>query len=74
MRNLDDILAGFLIFFIIDRIIQFLGVTVIEPWAKSKTSDEKTLKSIHLGSEIVGLTIAAILVFVFRKQIGKIRS
>jgi hypothetical protein len=74
MRNLDDILAGFLVFFTIDRIIQLLGVTVIEPWAKSKTSNEKEIKAIHLGSEIIALIIAAVVVFRFHKEIGKIRA
>jgi hypothetical protein len=74
MRNLDDILAGFFIFFIVDRTIQLLGVTIIEPWAKSKTSSEKEIKAIHLGSEIIALVIAAVIVFKFHKQIGKIRA
>ena len=74
MRNLDDILAGFLIFFTIDKTIQLLGVTIIEPWSKSKTSNEKEIKAIHLGSEIIALFIATVIVFRFHEEIGKIRA
>lgn len=74
MRNLDDILVGFLIFFIIDRLVRFFTSTVVEPWAHTKTSDEHKVGGIKLGVEAGLLIFALILVFKFRRNLNILSS
>ena len=74
MRALDDILVGFLIFFIIDRLVRLFTTAVIEPWAHSKTSDEHKVEGMKLGVEAVLLILVLLLVFRFRKQLNKVSS
>ena len=53
MRALDDIILGFLIFFIVERLIRLLGASVIEPWAESKTQDRHKIETMKIFGEIV---------------------
>ena len=74
MRNLDDILVGFLIFFTIDRLVRLFTSTVVEPWAQSKTSNEHKVEGIKLGVEAGLLIVALILVFKFQKNLNMLSS
>lgn len=74
MRNLDDILVGFLIFFIIDRLVRLFTSTVVEPWAHRTTSDDHKVEGIKLGVEAGLLILALILVFKFRKNLNMLSS
>jgi hypothetical protein len=74
MRALDDILAGFLIFFIIDRLVRLFTSTIVEPWAHTKTTDEHKIEGMKLGVEAVLLIFVLILVFKFRKELSKVSN
>ena len=74
MRNLDDILVGFLIFFIIDRLVRLFTSTVVEPWAHRNTSDDHKVEGIKLGVEAGLLIVALILVFKFRRNLNMLSS
>jgi hypothetical protein len=71
MRALDDILIGFFIFFAIDRAIRLLSSAVVEPWAQTKTGDERKVESWKMGAELVMLLVALLMVFKLRKVIGR---
>lgn len=60
MKALDDIILGFLIFFVVERTIRLLGTSFIEPWAESKTQDRHKVESIKILGEI-----AIILAFIW---------
>jgi hypothetical protein len=70
MRALDDILFGFLIFFVIERLIRLFGNTVIEPWVKTRTDNPHVLENWKLGTEIVFLIGACFLVYRFRRPLS----
>lgn len=74
MRALDDILIGFFIFFAIDRAIRLFSNSVVEPWAQSKTGDERKVENWKLGSEFVLLLAAVFVVFKMRRFIGRINK
>jgi hypothetical protein len=74
MRNLDDILVGFLIFFTIDRLVRLFTTTVVEPWAHQKTSDEHKVEGIKLGVEAGLLIFSLILVFKFRRNLNSLSN
>jgi len=71
MRALDDILVGFFIFFAIDRAIRLFSNTVVEPWAQTKTGNERSVESWKLGSEFVMLMAALLVVFKMRRFLNK---
>lgn len=74
MRALDDILIGFFIFFAIDRAIRLFSNSVVEPWAQSKTGDERKVENWKLGSEFVLLLAAVFVVFKMRRFIGRMNK
>jgi hypothetical protein len=74
MRALDDILIGFFIFFAIDRAIRLFSNSVVEPWAQSKTGDERKVENWKLGSEFVLLLAAVFVVFKMRRFIGRLNK
>jgi hypothetical protein len=74
MRALDDILIGFFIFFAIDRAIRLFSNSVVEPWAQTKTGDERKVENWKLGSEFVLLLAAVFVVFKMRRFIGRINK
>jgi hypothetical protein len=71
MRALDDILVGFFIFFAIDRAIRLFSNSVVEPWAQTKTGDERKVENWKLGSEFVLLLTSVFVVFRMRRFIGR---
>jgi protein-S-isoprenylcysteine O-methyltransferase Ste14 len=71
MRTLDDILIGFFIFFAIDRAIRLFSNAVVEPWAQAKTGDARKVENWKLGTELVLLFVALLLVFKMRRVINK---
>ena len=71
MRTLDDILIGFFIFFAIDRAIRLFSNAVVEPWAQAKTGDARKGENWKLGTELVLLFVALLLVFKMRRVINK---
>lgn len=74
MRALDDILFGFLVFFAIERGIRLFSNAVIEPWAKTKTTNENTVETWKLASEFIALVSATLLVYRYRGVIGRINT
>jgi hypothetical protein len=71
MRTLDDILIGFFIFFAIDRAIRLLSNTVVEPWARRKTGDDRKVENWKTGAELAMLLVALAVVFRMRRFINK---
>ena len=71
MRALDDILVGFLIFFTIDRAIRLFSMSIVEPWARTKTGDEHKVENWKTGAELAMLLVALLLVFKMRRFISK---
>lgn len=74
MRALDDILIGFFIFFAIDRAIRLFSNSIVEPWAQTKTGDERKVENWKLGSEFVLLLAAVFVVFKMRRFIGRMNK
>lgn len=74
MRALDDILIGFFIFFAIDRAIRLFSNSIVEPWAQTKTGDERKVENWKLGSEFVLLLAAVFVVFKMRRFIGRLNK
>ena len=72
MKSLDDILFGFLIFFAIERMVRLISNAFIEPWAKSRTTNENTVENWKLGAEFSFLVAACFVVFYFRKQLARL--
>lgn len=72
MRSLDDILIGFLIFFILERIIKLFGSVVVEPWVQTKTSDEKIVKNWVQAVDVLLLFVALVLVIKYQKPLARI--
>jgi hypothetical protein len=72
MRSLDDILIGFIIFFILERVVKLLGSIVIEPWIRAKMSDEKTVKNWVQAVDIMMLFVALLLVIKYQKPLANI--
>jgi len=72
MRSLDDILIGFLIFFILERIIKLLGSALIEPWVATKVRDEKNVKNWVQGIDILMLFASLLLVIKYQKPLASI--
>jgi hypothetical protein len=71
MRALDDILIGFFIFFTIDRAIRLFSMSIVEPWARTKTGDEHKVENWKTGTELAMLLVALLLVFKMRRFISK---
>ena len=74
MRQLDDILFGFLIFFAIDRVIRIFSLMVVGPWAETKTVQENRVESFKLFAEFVLLVFFVILVHRYRKELARLTS
>ena len=72
MRTLDDILIGFIIFFILERVIKLLGSIVIEPWIRAKMSNEKNVKNWVQFIDIAILFVVLGFVIKYQKQIASI--
>ena len=72
MKSLDDILFGFLIFFVIERSIRLFSNAIIDPGAKQRTSNENAIENWKLGTELVFLVAACFCVFIFRKPLARI--
>ena len=66
MRALDDIIIGFLIFFTIERAIRLFSNAVIEPWAEKQTENPNVVENWKIGTELVFLLFAVLIVFKFR--------
>jgi len=63
MRPLGEILLGFLLYFILDRIIKLFGHVVIEKWAYSWTRDDDIVRDYKLGFEIIIMTALCFIVY-----------
>jgi len=72
MRALDDIIIGFLIFFVIDKAIRLFSNAVIEPWAETRTDNPNVIENWKIGTELAFLIIVTLLLFKFRKVIQKL--
>jgi hypothetical protein len=70
MKSLDDILFGFLIFFIIERSVRLISNAIIEPWAQTRTDNPNIVENWKLGAEIAFLSVACIGVYKFRKPLA----
>lgn len=71
-KALDDILLGFLLFFIVDRTTRLFSNSIVEPWAQNKTSNKNVVENWKLGAELVFLISAAIFVAKSRGLINKL--
>jgi len=71
MRALDDILIGFFIFFTIDRAIRLFSMSIVEPWARTKTGDDHKVENWKTGAELAMLLVALLIVFKMRRFISK---
>lgn len=69
VRALDDIVLGFLIFFVLDRAIRLFSNGIIEPWAESKTADKTVIENWKLGAELVLLLISLVLIVKNRRWV-----
>jgi hypothetical protein len=67
MRDLDDILFGFLTFFLADRAVRLFSTSVVVPWAERRTTDKNRVESWKLFSEFLCLLVAIVLVWRYRK-------
>lgn len=74
MRALDDILIGFFIFFAIDRAIRLFSNAIVEPWAEKKSINQNTIENWKMGSELVMLLGALLIVFKMRRFIGRLNK
>jgi hypothetical protein len=72
MRSLDDILIGFIIFFILERIIKLIGAVIFEPMIMKKTNDEKVTKNWVQAIDIALLLIALFLVIKYQKPLASL--
>jgi len=72
MRSLDDILIGFLIFFILERIIKLFGSVVVEPWVSTMVHNEKSIKNYVQAVDILLLFASLILVIKYQKPLANI--
>ena len=72
MRSLDDILIGFIIFFILERVIRLVGAVFVEPWVMAKTNNEKTTKNWVQLFDIVFLFTALVLIIKYQVPIAKL--
>jgi hypothetical protein len=72
MRSLDDILIGFLIFFILERIIKLIGAVVVEPMVEAKISNQKTVKIWVQAVDVLLLFVALFLVIRYQKPLARI--
>ena len=72
MRALDDIIIGFLIFFLIERVIRLFSNAVIEPWAEKRTENPNVVENWKIGTELVFLFFAVLIVFKFRGVLQKL--
>ena len=70
MKSLDDILFGFLIFFIIERSVRLISNAIIEPWAQTRTDNVNVVENWKIGAEIAFLMCACIAVYKFRKPLA----
>ena len=74
MRALDDILIGFLLFFVIDRTIRLFGNVVVEPIAETQGNSKSQTENIKMAIEVMMLLLCSWLVFTNRKLIGRINQ
>jgi hypothetical protein len=72
MRALDDIIIGFLIFFIIERSISLFSNAIIEPWVEKRTENPNVVENWKIGTEIGFLLFAVLIVFKFRGVLQKL--
>jgi len=72
MRSLDDILIGFIIFFILERVIKLVGTVIVEPWILKKTGDEKSTKNWVQVFDIVFLSISLFLIIKYQRPIANL--
>ena len=72
MRALDDIIIGFLVFFIIDRVIRLFSNSVIEPWAETRTDNPNVVENWKIGTELAFLIIITFVLFKFRKVLQRL--
>ena len=70
MKQLDDILFGFLIFFMIDKFIKLLGSAFIEPWIEKRTDDRQVIETWKLAVELGFLFVASCIVYFYRKSLA----
>lgn len=71
MKALDEILIGFFIFFAIDRAIRLFSNGVVEPWARKRNQDERSVELWKLGTEFFLLVVALVVVFNVRGRIRR---
>jgi len=74
MRALDDILFGFIVFFAIERAIRLFSNSVIEPWAKKKTTNRGVIENWKLTAEFVALVAAAVFVYRYKGFVGRFNT
>ena len=72
MRALDDILFGFLIFFVIERAIRLVSNAVIEPWAQKRTQNPNVVENWKITAELVFLIAACFAVYRFRAPLARL--
>ncbi len=71
-RALDDILIGFLIFFSLDRSIRLISGSVVEPWAKDRTTSKSVIENWKIGAELAILLISLAFVVWNQKAISRL--
>ena len=72
MRALDDIIIGFLIFFVIEKAIRLFSNAVIEPWAETRTDNPNIVENWKIGTELLVLIIVTFFIFKFRKTFQRL--
>jgi len=74
MRALDDIIIGFLIFFVIEKAIRLFSNAVIEPWAETRTDNPNIVENWKIGTELLVLIIVTFFIFKFRKTFQRFNN
>ena len=72
MRALDDIIIGFLIFFLIERAIRLFSNAVIQPWAEKRTENPNVVENWKISTELAFLVFTVLIVFKFRGVLQKL--
>jgi hypothetical protein len=72
MRALDDILLGFLIFFIIERSTRLFSNAIVEPWIEKRTTNPNMVENWKIATELVFLIGACFVVYWFRKPLARL--
>ena len=72
MRPLDDILIGFFIFFAIDRLVRLFSNTVVAGNLRNRGASPESIENWKTGVEAVILGTGVLLVWRYRRALGRL--